>query len=52
MVNAQLLVGEALHFGNGVAKDLEKAVTWYEKAATQGNEVASQRLDAIKRAAS
>lgn len=34
--------------GNGVPKDLQQAITWYQKAATRGNEDSKARLRRLK----
>ena len=34
--------------GNGVPKDLQQAITWYQKAATRGNEESKARLRRLK----
>lgn len=36
-VDAQYKLAEIYYNGHGVAKDIEKAIAWYEKSAEQGN---------------
>ena len=38
--HAQLRLGDAHYFGDGVPKDDRDAVIWYRKAAEQGNSTA------------
>ncbi len=45
---AQLVAADALMSGAGTERDVETAAAWYEQAAAQGNEVAKQRLEALK----
>lgn len=35
-MNAQFQLGRKYHIGDGVERDMEKAVFWYQKAAAQG----------------
>ena len=44
MTRPQFLLGLCYHAGNGVAKDLKQAVSWWRKAADQGNEYAKKAL--------
>ncbi len=41
---AQLALGRACEFGEGVAKSVEEAIRWYEKAAAQCDERAKLAL--------
>src|SRR6202042_3640312 len=43
-VQAQLALAKAYHLGEGVAKDEEQAVKWWEKAAEQGDVAAQVNL--------
>ncbi len=42
---AQQLLAELYEKGEGVGKDLEKALMWYRKAAEQGNEYAKEKVE-------
>ncbi len=46
-VQAQLALANAYHLGEGVPKDEEKAVQWWEKAAEQGNVSAQVSLGGV-----
>ena len=41
---AQHLVGLIYNFGVGASKNIEKAITWYHKAAAQGNAESLHKL--------
>jgi len=41
---AMILVGECYEDGSGVAKDIQTAIVWYEKAAARGNSDAMNHL--------
>lgn len=43
--NAQFIVGSRLELGRGVAKDVDKAYYWFEKAAKKGHPLAQRRID-------
>lgn len=45
----QLKLAQAYESGNGVPKDLEKAVAWYRKVADQGNAEAENNLGVMYR---
>ncbi|WP_456086387.1 tetratricopeptide repeat protein [Parabacteroides sp.] len=45
---SQCLLAEMYEKGNGVSKDIEKAKYWYQKAAEQGDEIATKRLKMLK----
>ena len=46
-VQAQLALAKAYHLGEGVPKDEEKAVQWWEKAAEHGNVFAQVRVGEV-----
>ena len=46
-VYAQLLVGSAYRFGEGVPQDYAEAVKWYRRAAEQGEASAQNNLQAV-----
>lgn len=50
-MNAQFIIGNRYASGQGVKRDLDKAYTWYAKAAEQGHEVAKEKLERRNRAA-
>ena len=45
---AQINLGYCYETGDGVAKDLDKAAEWYNKAANLGNEEAKYLLNKLK----
>ena len=45
----QLRLGEAFEAGRGVARDLERAREWYERAAVAGNRQARDALERLGR---
>ena len=45
---AQCKLAEKYEKGNGVGKNMPKAVAWYRKAATAGNELAKARLENLR----
>ncbi len=45
----QLYLGDMYEEGRGVNKDIEEAVRWYRKAATQGDKDAQRRLENLGR---
>ncbi len=47
-VEAQNCLGSIYRSGEGVEKDLEKALYWYEKAAKQGDIEAQEIITQIK----
>ncbi len=49
-VDAENNLGAMYYTGEGVARDEQKAIEWFEKAAAQGNEEAQANLDAIRAA--
>jgi TPR repeat protein len=42
--DAQLLVGDMYRWGEGVGKNVTKAIIWYRKSAEQGNRMAQETL--------
>ena len=50
--SAQLALGKAYEFGNGVTQNDELAVKWYRKAAEQGNATAENNLGVMYRTGS
>ena len=46
---AQFNLGGMYQDGEGVAQDDAEAAKWYRKAAEQGNAIAKQRLDKMKK---
>ncbi len=46
-----LLVGDFLHDGNGVEKNIQEALLWYERGAKAGSKMAADRIGQIKRKA-
>lgn len=47
--DAQFKVGENFYYGeNGFKENEERAITWYQKAASQGHEYAIERLYEIE----
>jgi hypothetical protein len=49
-VDAQNNLGALYFTGEGVDRDEQKAIEWFEKAAAQGNEEAIANLEAIRAA--
>ncbi|HGH1055220.1 TPA: tetratricopeptide repeat protein [Salmonella enterica] len=46
-MNAQFQLGRKYHIGDGVERDVEKAVFWYQKAAAQGSAKATNNLGVL-----
>ncbi len=46
---AQMKLGMLYQFGQGVPRDYQQALQWYDKAAAQGNEESKLRLDNLKK---
>lgn len=47
-LNAQLWMAYRFEQGDGVPKDLQQALHWYQKAAAQGNDLAKEKLTALR----
>lgn len=45
---AQFYMGMLYFYGEGVEKDVDKAMEWWKKAMRQGNQDAAYRLSEIK----
>lgn len=46
--DAQFRLGEMYEEGRGTAKDIDKALAWYRKAAEQGNLAARSKIEQLK----
>ena len=46
----QYKMGECYEMGNGVEKDLDEAIRWYQKAADQGVPAAVQKIETLQKA--
>ena len=48
-VMAQKFLAYRYDIGQGVKKDYERAIYWFEKAAEQGNRIAQKNLDIVSK---
>ena len=50
-LDGMLLVGDFYHDGNGIEKNTQEALLWYERCAQAGSKTAADRIGQIKRKA-